>query len=51
MASVGEVAVEDALNVFVSVTENSGNLKNGLRKDILKAVSNLTKEFTTLKSE
>jgi len=51
MASSGEDAVEDALNVLVSVTERSGNLINDLRKDILKAVSNLRKEFARLKSE
>jgi uncharacterized protein YlxW (UPF0749 family) len=33
------------------VTEKSGNLKNDLRKDILKAVSNLRKEFANLRSE
>ena len=58
MASVSEDAVEDALNVLVSVTEKSGNLKNKLRKDILKATStlfcqgyHLRKEFAKLKSE
>ena len=51
MASVSEDAVEDALNVSVSVTEKSGNLKNDLRKDILNAVTNLRKEFAKLKSE
>jgi ElaB/YqjD/DUF883 family membrane-anchored ribosome-binding protein len=51
MASAGEDAVEDALNVLVSVTEKSGKLRNDLRKDILKAVSNLRKEFAKLKSE
>jgi len=33
------------------VTEKSGNLRNGLRKDILGAVSNLRKEFAKLKCE
>jgi ElaB/YqjD/DUF883 family membrane-anchored ribosome-binding protein len=51
MASAGEDAVEDALNVLVSVTEKSGKLRNDLRKDTLKAVSNLRKEFAKLKSE
>jgi hypothetical protein len=51
MASSGEVVVEDALNVLVSVTEKSGNLRSDLRKDILKAVSNLRSEFAKLKSE
>lgn len=50
MASVGEHAVEDALNVLVRVAEKSGNLKNDLRKDILKAVSNHRKEFAKLQS-
>jgi len=48
MKSTGKDAFEDALNVLVSVTEKSGNLRNNLRKDILKAVS---KEFARLKSE
>ena len=33
------------------MTEKSGNLRNDLRKDKLKAVSNLRKEFAKLKSE
>jgi len=45
MASAGEDAVKDALNVLVNVTEKSGNLRNDLKEDILKAVSNLRKEF------
>jgi len=45
MASAGEDAVEDTLIVLVSVTEKSGNLRNDLKKDILKAVSSLRKEF------
>jgi hypothetical protein len=32
------------------VTAKSGNLRNDLRKDILRAVSKLSKEFATLKS-
>jgi hypothetical protein len=51
MASAGENAFEDALNVLVSVTERGGNLRNDLRKDILKAVSNLRKEIFKLKHE
>jgi len=51
MASGGEVAVEDALNVLISVTEKSGNLRNNLKKDILKAVSSLRKEFANLRNE
>jgi hypothetical protein len=51
MASAGEDAVEDALNILVSVTEKSRKLRNDLRKDILKAVSNLRKGFAKLKSE
>jgi uncharacterized protein YlxW (UPF0749 family) len=48
---VGEVAVEDALSVLVSVTEKSGNLRNDLKQDILKAVSSLRKEFANLRNE
>jgi len=51
MASSGEDAVEDALNVLINVTKKSGNLRNDLRKDILKAVSNLRKELAKLKCE
>jgi chromosome segregation ATPase len=50
MASAGEDAVEDALNVLVSVTEKSGNLRNNI-KDILKAVSSLRKDFAKLRRE
>jgi uncharacterized NAD-dependent epimerase/dehydratase family protein len=40
MASASEDVVEDALNILIiSVTEESGNLKNDLRKDVLKAVT------------
>jgi len=45
MASAGELAVEDALDVLVSVTEKGGNLRNDLKKDFLKAVSSLRKDF------
>jgi hypothetical protein len=51
MASNGEDAVEDALNILVSVTEKCGNLRSDLRKDILKAVTDLRSEFFKLKSE
>jgi hypothetical protein len=51
MVSSGEDAVEDALKVLVSVMEKSGNLRNNLRKDILRAVSNLRTEFARLKSD
>jgi hypothetical protein len=51
MASGGEDAVEDVLNILVSVTEKSGNLRSDLRKDALKAVSILREEFAKLKSE
>ena len=51
MASVREAAVEDALNVLVSATEKSVNLRNDLRQDILKAVSSLRKEFVNLRNE
>jgi hypothetical protein len=36
MASASEDAVEDGLNVLISVTEKCGKLKKDLRKDILK---------------
>jgi len=51
MASGSEDAVEDALNVLVSVMEQSGNLRNDLRKGILEAVSNLRTKFAKLKCE
>ena len=51
MASSGEDVVEEALNVLLNVTEKSGNLWKDLRKDILKIVSNLRKEFASLKCE
>jgi len=51
MASGSEDAVEDALNVLVSVTKKSGNLRNDLRKGILEAVSNFRTEFARLKCE
>jgi len=51
MASEADDTVEDALTVLVSVKEKSGNLRSDLRKDILRAVSNLRKEFAKLKSE
>lgn len=43
--------VENALNVLVSVTDKSGNLRNDLRRDILNSVSELRKSFMELKSE
>ena len=51
MASAGGVAVEDALNVLVGATEKSCNLRNDLKKDILKAVSSLRKEFANLRNQ
>jgi hypothetical protein len=51
MASSGEDAVDDALNVLINVTKKSGNLRNDLRKDILEAVSKLRKEVAKLKCE
>jgi hypothetical protein len=51
MASSGEDAVDDALNVLINVTKKSGNLRNDLRKDILQAVSKLRKEVAKLKCE
>jgi hypothetical protein len=51
MAPSGEDVVEDALNILLNVTEKSGNLRNDLRKGILKALSNPRKEFASLKCE
>jgi hypothetical protein len=51
MALDANDAVKDALIVLVNVTEKSGNLRSDLRKDILRAVSNLMKEFAKLRSE
>jgi hypothetical protein len=51
MASEADDTVEDAVTVLVSVTEKSGNLRSDLRKDILRAVSDLRKEFAKLRSE
>jgi peptidoglycan hydrolase CwlO-like protein len=51
MASSGEDAVNDALNVLINVTEKSGNLRNDLRKDILEAVSKIRKEVAKLMCE
>jgi ElaB/YqjD/DUF883 family membrane-anchored ribosome-binding protein len=51
MADDVDQCVENALNILLSVTEKSGNLRNDLRKDILKAVSELRITFTKLKSE
>ena len=51
MASGEEDAVEDALGVLVNVMEKSANLRNNLRKDILRAVSNIRKEFSRLRCE
>jgi hypothetical protein len=39
------------LTVLVNITEKSGNLRSDLRKDVLRAVSNLRKEFAKLRSE
>ena len=51
MASGEEDAVEDALGVLVNVMEKSANLRNDLRKDILRAVSNIRKESAKLRCE
>ena len=51
MAAGGEDVVDDALNVLITVTKKSGNLRNNLRKDILEAVSKLRKEVAKLKCE
>jgi len=48
MASGSEDADQDALNIFVSKTEKSGNLRNDLRKSILEAVSTVRTEFAKL---
>jgi hypothetical protein len=37
-------------NKQTSAAERSGNLRNDLKKDILTAVSNIRKEFATLRS-
>jgi hypothetical protein len=49
LASDADDAVEEALTLLVNVTEKSGYLRNDLRKDILRAVCNLRKEFAKLK--
>jgi hypothetical protein len=51
MVSASEDAVKDTLNVLVGVTEESGNLRNFLKRAILKAVSSLRKEFANLRSQ
>jgi predicted methyltransferase len=51
MADDVDQCVENVLNVILSVTEKSRNLRNDLRKDILKAASELRITFTKLKSE
>jgi hypothetical protein len=51
MASSGEDAVDDALNVLINITEKSGNLRNDLRKDILEAMSKIRKEVAKSKCE
>jgi len=51
MASNGEFTVEDALNILENLTETNGNLKNGVKKDILTAVSCIKNEFVFVKSE
>ena len=51
IAAGSEDAVEEGLNILINVTEKSGNMRNGLRKDMLEAVSNLRKEFAKLKCE
>jgi hypothetical protein len=45
MASSVEDGIEDSLHILVSVTEKSDNLRNDLRKDMLKAVSNFRKSL------
>jgi hypothetical protein len=50
MAQGSEDVVEEAMNILLSVAEKSGNLRNDLKKGILRAVSSLRKEFATLRS-
>ena len=51
MADDVDACVESALHKLVNVTENSGNLRNDLRKDILNSVSELRKSFAKMKCE
>ena len=51
MPEAKEDVAESALNMLVSVTEKSGNLRNDLKKDILKAVSTLRKSIVSIKKE
>jgi hypothetical protein len=50
MESTLEDDVKNTLNTLVSMTEKSGNLRNDLKNDILKAVSSLRNEFANLRS-
>ena len=43
--------VEDVLEILVSITEKSGNLRKDLKQDILVSVSVLRKEFSILKCQ
>ena len=51
MASAAEDTFEDALGVLVNMTEKCANLRNDLWKDILRAASNIRKEFAKLRCE
>src|SRR5215510_7524029 len=51
MASTGVDAVEAALNILVNVTENSSDVRNNFKEDILKAFSSLRNVFVGLRSE
>jgi len=45
MADDAEDGVEGAFKCLVSITERSGNLRNDLKKEIIKAVSSLRHSF------
>ena len=51
MASAAEDTFEDALGDLVNMTEKCANLRNDLWKDILRAASNIRKEFAKLRCE
>ena len=51
MAEMKEDLVESALNMLVSVTEKSGNLRNDLKNGILKAVRTLRKSIVSIRKE
>jgi hypothetical protein len=51
MADEDDKCVEDAFDALVSITEKSGNLRKGLKKDILENVSILRKVFSKMKTQ